>query len=497
MASPLTRRRTASLTDGFGNDGDAFEDFSTMENAPIKVVKEMRKLKVMCISTPEAGHLVPLVNVAVALALRQHDVQVVTCDWARPKMEKICNKAGCKFVGVAPEVKAAESGEGVAAEFKAVDKMVCMFWYYNDMMAAPVMELVQKQKPDVILGDFITPCSWEVADAMKIPVVINIPGPLAFTQLVAPAKKAMAKCMAWFKLPRDERIGTFRVYDELEKLLYDRPILMHTFFGLEAAAPIRPNIVVTGTPAPRLPPGGAKDTSMPELNTWLQLVRSKSLKVVYVTMGSMQILTKDQVNAIYVGLEGLKGCAVLWSLKEDQQAFLPSGGAAGLPPQFFVNKWLPQSEALQLPEVAVVVTHCGWGGLNETINAGKPIVATPFRADQPLNAKVAEKRGLAVVVSTKKMRAAEIGSAVEKVLGNPEYKKCAEELRAVLLRTGGAEKCAEAVEFFSQGCAEYCSKLPTLGDRLKERVPLFVMLAMSAAAGAIVSHKLSRAWRRP
>jgi UDP:flavonoid glycosyltransferase YjiC (YdhE family) len=39
------------------------------------------------------------------------------------------------------------------------------------------------------------------------------------------------------------------------------------------------------------------------------------------------------------------------------------------------------------------VSHCGWGGVIEAIDAGKPILAVPEFADQPMNAiKLVEKK---------------------------------------------------------------------------------------------------------
>lgn len=228
---------------------------------------------------------------------------------------------------------------------------------------------------------------------------------------------------------------------------------------------------------------------MPELNSWLLWVRGEGLKVIYVTMGSMQSLDEHQVRGLYEGLQGLDGCAVLWSLKEDQQAFLPCGGAAKAPRKFFISKWLPQGEALQLPDVAAVITHCGWGGLNETINAGKPIVATPFRADQPLNAKVAQKRGLAVVLNTAKLSAASVAQGVTTVLNDPSYKKCATELQAMLLRTGGAEKCAETVEQLANGYEELLSKPPTLASALRAKAPTLLVVSIIGTTALMLSHR--------
>ena len=101
---------------------------------------------------------------------------------------------------------------------------------------------------------------------------------------------------------------------------------------------------------------------------------------------AMQKVLEFQITALYDGLDKVPGTAIAWSLKQDQQKLLPREGQ-GLPQKFFVKTWFPQAEALNLPEVAVVITHCGWGGLNEAILAGKPIVATPFRADQPTSAR--------------------------------------------------------------------------------------------------------------
>ena len=71
-------------------------------------------------------------------------------------------------------------------------------------------------------------------------------------------------------------------------------------------------------------------------------VRGMGLRIVYVTMGSMQVLEPFQVRAFFEGLSALSPqCAVAWSLKPEQQAFLP-GGVEALPPHFFVQKWLPQ-----------------------------------------------------------------------------------------------------------------------------------------------------------
>lgn len=63
--------------------------------------------------------------------------------------------------------------------------------------------------------------------------------------------------------------------------------------------------------------------------------------------------------------------AVIWSLRE---GVLPEKND-----NFFVGRWLPQIDILNLKEVKVVITHCGWGGISECIYAKKPMLCPQFR----------------------------------------------------------------------------------------------------------------------
>ena len=74
---------------------------------------------------------------------------------------------------------------------------------------------------------------------------------------------------------------------------------------------------------------------------------------------------------------------------------------AKTPPCFFWVDFFLKTSVFQQPKPGELRTHCGFGGLNETIAAGKPMVALPFRADQPANAKLAKERGLAEVLEPK------------------------------------------------------------------------------------------------
>jgi len=402
----------------------------------------------------------------MALAQRRHKVQLVTCAWAEDKMGAKCREAGCDFVGLAPHVLSAECGKGKAAEFMARGHMMSMFEYYDREMYDPFRKLVSEKRPDVIVADFVTPCAWHVADEFGIPVMINMPCPLKLLKFFSPLTSLIFRTTHYWSTARTEYAAMTRIFDEMTGLPYKRPCVLHTFFGFEAPEPVLPSIIITGSTAPRNS-DVTHTTSMATFNTWLEWVRREGLKIVYVTMGSMQVLLDHQVKGLYEGLSRIPGVAVAWSLKEDQQSFLPGGGLQGLPKRFFISKWMPQAEALNLPEVAVVVTHCGWGGLNETICAGKPIAATPFRADQPVNAAIAKRQGMCEIINTKIMSAQAVEKTVIQVLSNPSYSLNAQKMQSALLKTGGAVRCAEAIEDLAEnGCNELTSEAPTLVQEL-------------------------------
>lgn len=70
---------------------------------------------------------------------------------------------------------------------------------------------------------------------------------------------------------------------------------------------------------------------------------------------------------------------------------------------FWVSSWVPQIEVLAHPALKVGLTHCGFGGCLEFINAGVPVVAFPHFFDQPANAKLLIEQGAAVMLYENKM----------------------------------------------------------------------------------------------
>ena len=92
------------------------------------------------------------------------------------------------------------------------------------------------------------------------------------------------------------------------------------------------------------------------------------------------------------------GCRVVWSLPDAKQQIL-SQVCDFDPlnhPNFFIKAWIPQVELLSHDSVKAGLTHCGWGGCQEYMSSGLPVVTFPHFGDQPFNSDMLVKAGVAV-----------------------------------------------------------------------------------------------------
>jgi UDP:flavonoid glycosyltransferase YjiC (YdhE family) len=102
--------------------------------------------------------------------------------------------------------------------------------------------------------------------------------------------------------------------------------------------------------------------------------------------------------------------------------------------------------------VKVVISHCGWGGVLECIDAAKPILAVPEFGDQPMNAEkvVARKIGLALYIPSRlivipdsltvpggRFKPTELRDKLGELIGNPIYKQNIDRLRRLSENTPG------------------------------------------------------------
>ncbi len=114
------------------------------------------------------------------------------------------------------------------------------------------------------------------------------------------------------------------------------------------------------------------------------------------------------------------------------------------PPNVLVLPSVPQLALM--PHLDAVVTHGGHNTVCEALAHGLPLVVAPIRDDQPTVAAQVVAAGAGVRLTYSRTRAADVRSALESVLDEPEYAAAAELVRESFLAAGGAAAAADRLE---------------------------------------------------
>ncbi|KAH7294231.1 hypothetical protein KP509_28G061900 [Ceratopteris richardii] len=122
---------------------------------------------------------------------------------------------------------------------------------------------------------------------------------------------------------------------------------------------------------------------------WLNAQKPKS--VLYVSLGSVATVKKDQLQELALGL-GAAGLATLWVVREDltgeKGTSLPEGFLQRTQERIRIVSWSPQLLVLSHGAVGGFLTHCGWNSIIEALSMSVPLLAWPQLGDQYMNAEV-------------------------------------------------------------------------------------------------------------
>ncbi|CAK9328790.1 unnamed protein product [Citrullus colocynthis] len=132
---------------------------------------------------------------------------------------------------------------------------------------------------------------------------------------------------------------------------------------------------------------------------WLNSKANSS--VVYLSFGSICVLSKEQEEEIFYGLLESE-YQFLWVMrsKNDEEEKKWKELVEG---QGRIVGWCRQIEVLKHPSLGCFITHCGWNSTLESLSFGVPMVGFPQQIDQATNAKLVEdvwKMGVRVKVNS-------------------------------------------------------------------------------------------------
>lgn len=123
--------------------------------------------------------------------------------------------------------------------------------------------------------------------------------------------------------------------------------------------------------------------------TWLDEQEKKS--VIYVSFGSMTLLSREELIEFWYGLVNSKK-NFLWVVRPNSVAGdgqnIPAHLLEGTVERGYMVRWAPQEEVLAHPAVGGFLTHSGWNSTLESIVAAVPMICWPYYADQQVNSRL-------------------------------------------------------------------------------------------------------------
>ncbi|CAI8598026.1 unnamed protein product [Vicia faba] len=148
--------------------------------------------------------------------------------------------------------------------------------------------------------------------------------------------------------------------------------------------------------------GGDVISVNPEDNYLKWLDSKDELSVVYVSFGTLAILSKRQMEEIARALLG-SGLPFLWVIRDTKSQKQKEEDGHGDDDDELsfreelernvngkIVKWCCQVEVLSHSSIGCFVTHCGWNSTLESLGSGVPMVGFPQWTDQTTNAKLIE-----------------------------------------------------------------------------------------------------------
>ncbi|CAB3401792.1 unnamed protein product [Caenorhabditis bovis] len=144
-------------------------------------------------------------------------------------------------------------------------------------------------------------------------------------------------------------------------------------------------------------------------------------------------------------------------------------------------KWLPQNEIMRHPRMKLLIAHGGYNSLLETAQAGIPAVLMPLFADQKINAKRAQRFGIATVLDKLNLTPDNVFDAIATALNRREFRENARKLSRMLMDSPAASSSSPRRSFTA---LEYSLKLATC------RKPQLFTLAASQRLSFVEFHNI-------
>ena len=385
----------------------------------------------------DPGHAFPAIALGRELARRGHEVTLETWSKWRAHVER----EGMSFAA-APEYQVFPTLDRALKPYVAAVRA-----------SGSTRELIRRVDPEVVVADILTVAAALAAEGDGRPWVTLVPHPMPMGQAgfpvyalgAVPARTQVGDRL--WRLTRPllmkgeeqgrrelngarERVGLpplSHVHGGISRTL----ALVATFPQLEYPRPVpEPWLRVTGPLLWEQPYG---DVELPPGSDPLVLVAPST--------------SQDPAHRLVrAALDGLAGEPVRVLATLNGRAASPE---LAVPANARVVDWV--SYARTMPLCQAVVCHAGHGTLARALHCGVPVVACPYAGDQAENAARVRWAGLGVSLPRRFHTARGVRLAVQRLLGDPLYRRRAGALARWSEQNDGAATAADAVEEAAAG----------------------------------------------
>ncbi|CAD5228143.1 unnamed protein product [Bursaphelenchus xylophilus] len=167
-----------------------------------------------------------------------------------------------------------------------------------------------------------------------------------------------------------------------------------------------------------------------ELDGEFKKVFEKAQKgVIYVSFGSMMqsSLMPDAFKQAFIeAFASFPEVQFIWKYENASHNV-----AAGIE-NIVTGTWLPQREILAHPKTLAFLTHAGMNSVTEATYSGVPMVCLPVFAEQPRNADMVVRKGIAVQLEKSKLTKEAIQKALKEIIENKSYKEKSQKLSKII-----------------------------------------------------------------
>lgn len=347
------------------------------------------------------GNVPPVLSLGRGLADRGHRVRVL----APPSLEGRIRAAGLE---PRPFVVGRGNDPTGGRAFEDQPPLFLAELFFGAPVAQDVANELERDRPDVVVVDFMLVASLAAAEASGVPTVALVHTLFSFLEgyegMVDPALVVLNPTRSELGLaPLDPDEGPLvtQLFDRCSLVVvttaraFDRPSYAAgenvRFVGLQPDPPT------------------ADDAAALDLTSGDPLV--------LVSLSTTYQHQEAVLGAILTGLGSLPVQAVVTLGLELGADELPAA-----PPNCIVRRWVPH--ATLLPDASVVVTHAGHGTVIAAVTNGVPLVCIPMGRDQELNARRVAEAGCGLVLPAT-ASPDEITDAVREVLTDPRYRDAA------------------------------------------------------------------------